>query len=65
VDSAEDLDPNWFDGVQSVGVTSGASVPDDLAQGVIKWLTSRGWPEAKELVVVKESLHFALPASVR
>jgi len=65
VDSAEDLDPNWFDGVQSVGVTSGASVPDDLVQGVIKWLTSRGWPEAKELVVVKESLHFALPASVR
>jgi len=65
VDSADELQQPWFDGVSSVGVTSGASVPDDLVQGVIAWLQQRGWPDAQELSVVKESLHFALPASVR
>jgi len=65
VDSADELDATWFDGIDSVGVTSGASVPDDLVQGVIAWLRGKGWPDARELAVVNESLRFALPASVR
>jgi len=65
VDSADDLDEAWFDGQDRVGITSGASVPDDLVQGVVQWLTDRGWPPATELAVAKESLHFALPPSVR
>ena len=65
VDSAEDLVGPWFDGVERVGVTSGASVPDDLTQGVVTWLTARGWPTALQLNTVEETLHFALPASAR
>jgi len=65
VDSADDLVSAWFDGAQSVGVTSGASVPDDLVQGVITWLTERGWPEATELRTADETLHFTLPPALR
>ena len=65
VDSADDLQDAWLQGVEIVGVTSGASVPDDLVQGVDNWLAARGWPPARELVVVKESVHFALPQAVR
>jgi len=61
IDCAEELRTPWFDGVWTVGVTSGASVPDDLVQGVVGWLTDQGWPPAKELVTAKETLHFALP----
>jgi len=65
VDSADDMNPTWFDGIERVGVTSGASVPEDLAQGVIDWLTARGWPTAKELRTTEETLHFALPPALR
>ena len=65
VDSADDLRDEWFDGRESVGVTSGASVPDDLVQGVVAWLIKRGWPKAQELVAAQETLHFALPPALR
>jgi len=65
VDSADDLAAAWFDGVQRVGITSGASVPEDLVQGVINWLVSRGWPPAQELRTTEETLHFALPPALR
>ena len=64
VDSADDLSPNWLNGVDSVGVTSGASVPEDLVQGVVTWLTGHGWPKAQELAAAQETLHFALPPSL-
>ena len=35
MDNADELDPGWFDGVEKVGVTAGASTPDVLIQGVI------------------------------
>ncbi|MCL2653626.1 MAG: 4-hydroxy-3-methylbut-2-enyl diphosphate reductase [Propionibacteriaceae bacterium] len=65
VDSAEDLDDAWFDDVEKVGVTSGASVPEDLVVGVIDWLTAHGWPDAQELRTTEETLHFALPPALR
>ena len=64
IDSAEELQTPWFEGVDTVGVTSGASVPDDLVQGVVNWLQDQGWPGAQELVTAKETLHFALPAAI-
>jgi len=65
VDNAAEVDPAWFDGVATVGVTSGASVPDDLVQGVLDLLVSRGFPVAKEERLTEESLVFALPPELR
>ena len=52
-------------GVNSVGVTSGASVPDDLVQGVLDYLQSQGFPAATEERLIEESLTFALPPELR
>jgi 4-hydroxy-3-methylbut-2-enyl diphosphate reductase len=65
VDNAGEIDPAWFEGVSSVGVTSGASVPDDLVQGVLDLLVQRGFPVAQEERLTEESLVFALPPELR
>ena len=61
VDYAADIDESWLDGVMTVGVTSGASVPDELVQGVLAWLAERGYGEVEEIEPVTERMHFALP----
>ena len=43
VDFAAEIDPAWLDGVATVGVTSGASVPEVLVSGVLDWLAERGY----------------------
>ncbi len=65
VDDVSEVDPAWLDGVTSVGVTSGASVPDSLVQGVLNYLQEMGFPPAQEDVLIEESLSFALPPSLR
>ncbi|GAB2568763.1 4-hydroxy-3-methylbut-2-enyl diphosphate reductase [Microlunatus antarcticus] len=65
VDNASEVDLAWFDGVSSVGVTSGASVPDDLVQGVLELLVEQGYPAAREERLTEESLTFALPPELR
>src|ERR1700712_1562141 len=65
VDDASDIDLSWLDGVETVGLTSGASVPDELVQGVITYLAERGFADVEEFVEVKESLLFALPPELR
>ena len=65
IDNAGEIDPAWLDGVEKVGVTSGASVPDDLVQGVLDYLTSRGFPTAVEERLTEENLVFALPPELR
>ena len=54
-----------LDGVTTVGVTSGASVPEDLVQGVLDWLQTRGFPPAESVHTAEESLIFALPPELR
>ncbi len=66
VDSAADLDPAWFDGVRTVGLTSGASAPESLVSGVIRRLRDLpGGAEVETLDVREEDVTFALPASLR
>jgi 4-hydroxy-3-methylbut-2-enyl diphosphate reductase len=59
------VDPAWFEGVETVGVTSGASVPEDLVQGVLDLLVQHGFPVAQEERLTEESLVFALPPELR
>ena len=65
VDKASELDEAWLDGVTTVGVTSGASVPEILVRGVLEWLAERGYGEVEEIVSAEESLLFALPPELR
>jgi 4-hydroxy-3-methylbut-2-enyl diphosphate reductase len=65
VDDASEIDEAWLDGVRTVSVTSGASVPEDLVQGVLDFLAERGYPDAKAVHTAEESLVFALPRELR
>jgi 4-hydroxy-3-methylbut-2-enyl diphosphate reductase len=65
VDDASEIDEAWLEGVQSVSVTSGASVPDDLVDGVLSFLAERGYPDAEAVHTAEESLIFALPPELR
>ncbi len=65
VDFASEIDESWLEGVSSVGVTSGASVPDDLVRGVLDYLEERGFPPATEERLTEENLVFALPPELR
>ncbi len=65
VDKAAELDEAWLEGVQTVGLTSGASVPEILVRGVLDWLAERGYTDVQEVVSAEESLLFALPPELR
>jgi 4-hydroxy-3-methylbut-2-enyl diphosphate reductase len=65
VDGAGDLDGTWLDGATTVGVTSGASVPEELVVGVLDWLAARGYAEVTEVTAAEERLVFALPPELR
>jgi 4-hydroxy-3-methylbut-2-en-1-yl diphosphate reductase len=65
VDNAEEIDEAWLDGVETVGLTSGASVPESLVRGVVTWLADRGFPVPDEILTAEESLVFALPPELR
>jgi len=65
VDNASEVDLAWLDGARVVGVTSGASVPDTLVQGVLDLLREQGFPAAEEVRLTEENLTFALPPELR
>lgn len=65
VDSAAELDVEWLDGVTTVGVTSGASVPEVLVDEVRTWLAERGFGDVEEVTTASETLTFALPPELR
>jgi 4-hydroxy-3-methylbut-2-enyl diphosphate reductase len=65
VDDAGEIDEAWLQGVDSVSVTSGASVPEDLVAGVLQFLAERGYPDAQAVHTAEESLIFALPPELR
>jgi 4-hydroxy-3-methylbut-2-enyl diphosphate reductase len=65
VDDASEIDESWLTGVATVGLTSGASVPEFLVQEVLGWLAARGFTDVREVESAQESLLFALPPELR
>jgi 4-hydroxy-3-methylbut-2-en-1-yl diphosphate reductase len=65
VDFADEIDEAWLEGVDAVGVTSGASVPDVLVRDVLAWLAERGYVDVQEVTTAEESLIFSLPRELR
>ncbi|MFE6130608.1 4-hydroxy-3-methylbut-2-enyl diphosphate reductase [Streptomyces sp. NPDC056437] len=65
VDFADEIDEAWLDGVATVGVTSGASVPDVLVEGVLEWLSQRGFEDVEIVKAAEESITFSLPKELR
>ncbi|MEU3464886.1 4-hydroxy-3-methylbut-2-enyl diphosphate reductase [Streptomyces sp. NPDC006733] len=65
VDFADECDEAWLEGVTTVGVTSGASVPEILVEGVLDWLAERGFADVEILRSAEESIVFSLPKELR
>ena len=65
IDYAEEIQDHWFEGVETVGVTSGASVPEILVKDVLSCLAQRGYEDVQEVTAAEESLLFALPPELR
>jgi 4-hydroxy-3-methylbut-2-enyl diphosphate reductase len=65
IDDAEEIDDSWFEGIDIVGVTSGASAPERLVQGVCAWFRSRGVLDVAEGRAVYEDVVFKLPLELR
>ena len=65
VDYAAEVDEKWLAGVETIGVTSGASVPEILVRDLLTWLSERGFGDVEEITATKESLLFALPPELR
>ena len=65
VDDATQIDERWLEGVSTVGVTSGASVPETLVGEVLEWLAARGYADVEEVASAEEHLTFALPPELR
>jgi 4-hydroxy-3-methylbut-2-en-1-yl diphosphate reductase len=65
VDDAGEVDVSWLDGASTVGVTSGASVPEELVSGVLGKLAALGFGDVEEVEAVKERMSFQLPRELR
>ena len=65
VDYAAQVEDAWFEGVDTVGVTSGASVPDVLVRELLDHLVERGYADVEEVTTTVETITFALPRDLR
>jgi 4-hydroxy-3-methylbut-2-enyl diphosphate reductase len=65
IPEASALDPAWFEGVETVAVTSGASAPEWLVDELVEALRQRGAEEVREVEAVPENVHFSLPRGLR
>lgn len=65
VDYASEIDEAWFEGVETVGVSSGASVPEELVDEVLVYLAEKGFGDVRTVQTAEEDVQFSLPAELR
>ncbi|MEI8222366.1 MAG: 4-hydroxy-3-methylbut-2-enyl diphosphate reductase [Actinomycetes bacterium] len=65
VDFASEVNEEWLVGVETIGVSSGASVPEILVDDLLDWLAQRGFGDVQTVTAIEESLTFALPQELR
>ena len=65
IDGANDIDPAWLNGINSIGITAGASAPEILVQEVVSYLLDNGADEVVEVGGANESVHFPVPNTLR
>jgi 4-hydroxy-3-methylbut-2-enyl diphosphate reductase len=65
VDYASEIEEQWFDDVETVGVTSGASVPEELVTEVLDYLAERGYGTLETITTAEEDIQFSLPKELR
>ena len=65
VDFASEIDEAWFEGVETVGVSSGASVPEELVEEVLDYLAVRGFGDVRNVTTAEEDVQFSLPKELR
>jgi len=65
IDNATQVREEWLDGVETVGITSGASAPDELVRQLVEFFEDRGAEQVSELRTVDEDVRFMLPKEIR
>ena len=65
IDNAGQMDASWLDGKKVVGISSGASAPEELVSSLVQFFRDRGVDDVSELEVVKEDVRFMLPKKIR
>jgi 4-hydroxy-3-methylbut-2-en-1-yl diphosphate reductase len=65
IDHEGQVDEAWLDGKRVVGITSGASAPEELVQRLVAFFRARGTDDVEELEVVQEDVRFMLPKTIR
>jgi 4-hydroxy-3-methylbut-2-enyl diphosphate reductase len=65
VDFAQEIQEHWLNGVETIGLTSGASVPEILVKDVLAFLSERGFSDVQTITAKEETLLFSLPPELR
>jgi 4-hydroxy-3-methylbut-2-enyl diphosphate reductase len=65
IDNSRELDEAWLDGVRTLGISSGASAPEELVQELLELFRARGVSDISELTVTREDVRFMLPKAIR
>ena len=65
IDNADELEEHWLDGVRTLGISSGASAPEELVQDLVALFRERGVTDISEVTVTREDVRFMLPKAIR
>jgi 4-hydroxy-3-methylbut-2-enyl diphosphate reductase len=65
IDNEGQVQEEWLEGMRVVGITSGASAPEELVESLVQFFRARGTSDVQELEVIKEDTRFMLPKAIR